>query len=669
MRRLWNAFAIAAVLTVAPAVYAVQDNYCINQTATIGQNTYNNGILINPDSGNAYSTSCIPPNLQAVEATSFSVVFKLDDSDANTPYVVALYGASAQPTASPTQFKNVAASTVCTHYYGGYTSTPACYQKATFTGLTPNTQYYYNVNVGTQGTCVNGASCNTCSTTGNPSPCNISGGNWFASRRPVKTAPAPVANASQPVHLVIMGDSRDGEQGSCGSSSPPPGQTNQGEEGYWYPGNSVICGGSATERNNYGAAVASYHASNHIDQIVHGGDIASSDAVRETMTFWANMGSWWRDISINFAYGNHEFGSVGGATLSNPPAGTPALGEQEIFGTHLDTNSDDMITPPQTPVSIGTVPYPTANPTYYSQNYGNVHIVYLNTQLCVIDGLDYDPKHSQGTSTCADAQTPTVAGAYETQSNQPCSCWAYTNTQRAWLINDLRAANADPAVDWIFVSHHKAYWSNGPVGTGTTGEWTNSLARKEYVTTSDSANLTATGPAYQLNQFLPLDAIYQMYNVDLVFSSHAHYYELVNDTRYRTPGDGLLHMLVGGSAAAEQLYQCPVATANCNVGPLNTSKSALVTHLPANVGFVYASDSRFVLGDVKVTGTTLQRGVYAVMGNAVAGAPLESSVMHSRKGAIRANATVGNSRFNGCNVPYPPSNMTANIANVNCTVQ
>jgi hypothetical protein len=632
-------------------------------------NAYKCDSSVFPPADPTDTTSCVPPMLQAVEANGFSFVFKLDDSDSLTsqPITITLYDATHTATNSPASCIQYIAS-MCTYYL--HATDAACYNKISssqFPGVTisPNTAYSYNVNVG--GTCTHGSGGYT-----------VSGGTWFNTRRNVTTPPL---GATSGVTFAIIGDTRDGGQGDCGEKTDggvaTPGYA---LHAYGDIARNAACGGSNGQRNNYATTVAELSPK----FIIHTGDIGSSDKITATMQYWNDIGSAWKDFSTTFMFGNHEFGSPNGAET----------GEQEAFGTAADTFVDAMVAVPATPISGGTVAYPAGYATFYAQNYANVHIAYLNSQLCGLDA--FNGIHASGDACPNGNVPPSTSGVYYEQyetsadTSLMCGCWNYSKTQRDWLISDLVAANADPNIDFIIVGMHKPYWSNGAdtwkenvdYGDSKTDEWTNTIGRLEYQVhesgtgtfPGDANNLSfpgglqvsvpsalpsGGGAGFGDTGFKPFDAILQMYNVDLFVNSHAHYYEHLTDQRYRPSTDsGIPHLIIGGGGAAEQTYQCPGYGGTCTA----QSSAYPIDHLPTGILFNAAKDGNFYVGDGSINNTSHTMQVYVdeidEAGNLIgtidsfAGAGIVS-----RKSQIRGSGAHSGTTdpFNGCNLVYSTS--------------
>ena len=603
-------------------------------------------------------TGCLPPVLQSVEPNSFSFVFKLPDSASILPVVVALYDDQHPDTDSPLSCANIASNLDCQYGMG---DDHACYQKVDSSifnvAIQPNTKYAYNVNVG-GGICMHPTSGYT-----------IAGGEWFNSRRPVHT-PAAKPGA---ISFAIIGDTRDGGQDDCsnGVAQATYGDIQKGTN----------CGGSDAQRKLFAQAVAS----TSLDFIIHTGDISLNSDLDETFKFWRDIGTVWQDISTTFAYGNHEFGN-------------------EEFGTHTETFAYDMVSIPATPPG-----YPaTTGSTYYAQNFGNVHVVYLNSQSCVLEAYNAGAD-CPGTSTAGTPARP-VSTADDATA---CGCYGYSKTQRDWLERDLKYANGDSAIDFILVVDHKPFWSNGSdaysLASGeapptATGAWTNTLAREEYALHDGGATNLSPGGGYAKSNdgsswaygaMKPLDAILQMYNVDLFISSHAHYYERLADTRYRVTlkdangnayKDALPHYIIGGGGSPEQAYECPQASVpEGTLGPRCLAKSAASPHsfLPSGINFEYGTDGSFYFGNGVVDNSAHTLAVYGIMIDDEDGSEelIDWQQVTSRKSQIRGGAMPAG--FNGCNLVYDkstspplgfgsssgsPNHLPATQTNVNCVV-
>ena len=195
---------------------------------------------------NSY-TMRIAPHAQVVETDAFTVVLRTQDKDAASCVSVHAYP-------SATTLVPIATLRVCTE---------SSYKKAAFSGLQPNTLYWYDAWVET------------------------TSGWQGTARSVVKTASATSTNQA-PIRLGVLGDVQDGVP---------------------------LCGvPNVTQRQRYAKAVMAAHP----DFLVQVGDLTSDGTNEENIRkFWDEFAAHLRhseglyqlDTPIAYAYGNHEFGT------------------------------------------------------------------------------------------------------------------------------------------------------------------------------------------------------------------------------------------------------------------------------------------------------------------------------------------------------------------------
>lgn len=193
------------------------------------------------------------------------------------------------------------------------------------------------------------------------------------------------------------------------------------------------------------------------------------------------------------AIGNHDMGSLGNSVSADINSYT-VLGEGE---------ADPLPDSPAPYLNIFTLPamaelggVASGTEQYYSFDYGNVHVVSLDSQVAIRDAPSRE-------------------------------------AMRMWLINDLSASTAD----WTLVFFHHPPYSKGSHDT-------------------DSGSVPEDAPIFMIReQFVP---VFDQYGVDVVYSGHSHVYErsyyLEGHTGLSGTFDPLLHaeLTSGGVPASGQ---------------------------------------------------------------------------------------------------------------------
>lgn len=291
------------------------------------------------------------------------------------------------------------------------TVTQTNHREVLLTGLTPDTQYFYSIG---------GA------------------GNALATRS-FRTAPVRGALPSDGnVRLWVLGDS-----GTAGSTiDPEGGDARAVRDGYlkWAAGR----GGEPTD------LVLMLGDSAYLD----GTDAQFQAAVFDTYPEILSSAAMWPTI------GNHEMGSSG---VSIAPAtglylpGTGGLG-------------DALPNSPMPYLNIHTLPTlgenggePSNTEQYYAFDYGNVHVVSLDSQVAIRDAGN-------------------------------------NATMKEWLINDLSANNSD----WTVVIFHHPPYTKGSHDSDTTA-------------------LGIDQPIFDIRE--QYTQIFEDHGVDVVYSGHSHSYE------------------------------------------------------------------------------------------------------------------------------------------------
>ncbi len=284
------------------------------------------------------------------------------------------------------------------------------HREALLTGLTPDTTYYYSV----------GGAASALQT------------------RHFRTAPVTGESpADGNVRMWVLGDS-----GTAGSTiDPEGGDARDVRDGYltWAASN----GGEPTD------LILMLGDAAYLD----GTDAQFQSAVFETYPDILSSAGLWSTI------GNHEMGVSGLSTATSTGLYLPAQGQR-----------DPLPASPMPYLNIHTLPTqgenggePSNTEQYYSFDYGNVHVVSLDSQVAIRDSGNNE-------------------------------------TMKQWLINDLSASSND----WTLVIFHHPPYTKGSHD-------------------SDSAVLGIDQPIFDIRE--QYTEIFEDHGVDLAYSGHSHSYE------------------------------------------------------------------------------------------------------------------------------------------------
>ncbi|MEZ5573519.1 MAG: metallophosphoesterase family protein [Halioglobus sp.] len=290
------------------------------------------------------------------------------------------------------------------------TVTATGHSEALLSGLTPDTTYYYSV-----------------------------GGAGVANAaHSFRTAPEQgKLPGDGNTRIWIVGDSGTGGQGSLA-----PGEVRDGFETYV---------------KNHGDEPADLFLMLGDNAYLQGTDLEHQLAVFDVYTDLLATTPIWPTI------GNHEMGSFGISTTTSP-------NDYAILGDGASGGPDPAPDSPMPYLNIFTLPtngeiggLPTGTEQYYSFDYGNVHIVSLDTQLSIRD-------------------SDSRAGMLQ------------------WLKDDLMANS----LDWTIVIFHHPPYTKG-----------------SHDSDNDAGGIDQ--PIFALREeFTP---IFDQYGVDLAYSGHSHIYE------------------------------------------------------------------------------------------------------------------------------------------------